>query len=163
MSTINSALPRLLAVTALAGGLAFAGPVFAADASSMTSTSTTSTTTTKHHKPMGEDVETRIKTLHDKLQITSDQEDAWNTVAQTMRDNETTIKAAVDARRENAETATAIEDLQSHQKIMQAYADAAGKLVDAFTPLYNSFSDTQKKNADEVFGRFEGHRAPASK
>jgi hypothetical protein len=115
------------------------------------------------HKHGAVDVEARIKTLHDKLAITADQEDAFNTVAQAMRDNETSTKALWQGRRDSGATRTAVEDLESYQKITQAHADGAEKLLDAFKPLYDSMTDDQKKNADEVFGRFEGHReAPAT-
>lgn len=163
MSTNRSTLPRLLAVTALAGGLALASPAFAADASSTTSTTTTTSTSKHHHHMMHEDVETRIKSLHDKLQITPAQEDSFNSLAQVMRDNDADAKAAWKERRDNGATRTAVEDLESYQKIAQTHADASGKLLDAFKPLYDSMSDDQKKNADDVFGRFEGHRDNAAK
>lgn len=160
MLKTTSALPRILALTALIGSFAVASPVFAATTDSST---TTTSTTTKHHMHkdkgmMGEDIETRIKTLHDKLMITADQEDSFNAVAQVMRDNETNFKSMIEARHQNGPTMTAVEDLESYQKIAQAHVDGLQKLIDAFKPLYDGLSDDQKKNADEIFGRFEGHR-----
>jgi len=107
---------------------------------------------------MGDRVEQRIKTLHDKLKITAAQESEWGDVAQAMRDNETSMSQLIEERRANAKTMSAVEDLQSYQKIAQAHADGLAKLIPAFETLYTDLSDTQKKNADEVFGRFEGHR-----
>ena len=166
MPIMNSALPRALAVTALLGGLALATPAMAASATSGTSTTPAAapTSDSKHHahKSMEDQVETRIKTLHDKLGITADQETEWNDVAQTMRDNEANIKTLIDARHQSAATMTAVEDLESYQKIAQAHADGLSKVAAAFGPVYESMSDDQKKNADEVFGRFEGHRGAST-
>jgi hypothetical protein len=107
---------------------------------------------------MSQKVEERIQSLHDKLQVTSDQEGAWNDVAQAMRDNEASIHQAIQARWQNAKTMSAVEDLESYQKIAQAHADGLGKLISAFSTLYDNMSPTQQKNADQVFGQFEGHR-----
>jgi hypothetical protein len=112
-----------------------------------------------HFSPeeMKQHVETRIKTLHAKLNITPEQEAAWGEVAQAMRDNETTISGYIQERQENAKTLTAIDDLESYQKIAQAHADGLKKVTAACETLYNSMTDEQKKNADVVFGSFEGH------
>jgi len=107
------------------------------------------------------DVETRIKTLHDKLMITADQEADWAKVAQTMRDNETEIHQLIQARHQDPDSMTAVDDLQSYAKITQAHADGMQKMVTAFQPLYDEMSDAQKKNADQVFGQFEGHHGTA--
>ena len=179
--------PRLFATVLLLGSLACAAPLYAQDAamspsaatdntSSTTApavnngasmsgdTSATSDTPTKtwHHKghgkeDMGQRVEERIKTLHAKLNITPDQESAWGGVAQAMRDSETNISSLIKARHENSSKMTAVDDLQSYQKIAQAHADGLGKVASAFSTLYNSMSDTQKANADKVFSGFGGH------
>jgi hypothetical protein len=106
---------------------------------------------------MKQNVELRIKTLHDKLQITPDQEDAWNTVAQAMRDSETSTSNLIMQRHKGAATMTAVEDLQSYQSIAQSHADGLKNVISAFSTLYDNMSDDQKKNADTVFGTFEGH------
>jgi hypothetical protein len=118
---------------------------------------------TKISQSMSNHVEQRIKTLHDKLKITSDQESEWGDVAQAMRDNETALSQLIAERHQNAGTQNAVEDLQSYQKITQAHADGLGKLIPAFETLYNDMSDSQKKNADQVFGQFEGARGAAVK
>jgi len=106
------------------------------------------------HSPedMKKHVEMRIKMLHDRLMITKDQEAAWNDVANAMRDNETQLSGLIADRQKNTGTMTAVEDMQSYQKIAQAHADGIGKVIGPFTTLYNSMSDAQKKNADKVFG-----------
>jgi iron-sulfur cluster repair protein YtfE (RIC family) len=106
---------------------------------------------------MRNEVETRISTLHTKLKITPDQESAWNDVAQAMRDNESSVGTLVKDRHENAKSMTAVDDLESYEKISQAHADGLKKVVASFETLYNDMSPDQKKNADMVFGNFEGH------
>jgi|GEM_PF-806318 hypothetical protein len=117
------------------------------------------------HSPqaMARHVEERIKTLHDKLGITSEQETQWADVAQTMRDNEAAIAALIETRHKNASGMTAIDDLQSYEDITQAHADAIKKLITSFHALYGEMSEDQQKNADKVFGSFEGHDQHAKK
>lgn len=103
-------------------------------------------------------VETRIKTLHDKLRITPEQEARWNDVAQTMRDNQAAVSSLIEARRQNAQGMNAIDDLRSYQAITQAHADGMNRMIGAFQALYDEMPAEQKKVADDVFGRFEGHR-----
>ncbi len=154
MSSITGAF----AVAMLVGGLASA-PAMANSSSS--SDATMSMSGKKHHHSpaeMAAQVENRIETLHAKLKITPDQESAWNDVAQTMRDNEQSMSQLIQDRHANASTMSALDDLNSYQKIAENHAESISKLSSSFEPLYDEMSDSQKKNADEVFGRFEGHR-----
>lgn len=108
-----------------------------------------------HQKEWTQQVEARIGDLHKKLQIKPEQEELWGTVAQTMRDNATSMGDMIrDVRMKEKET-SAIGDLQNYQKIAQAHADGAARLVAAFQPLYDSMGPEQKKVADTVF---EHHR-----
>lgn len=102
-------------------------------------------------------VEERIKNLHSKLMITKDQESQWSEVAQAMRDSEASVSRLIRERHENAKTMNAIDDLESYQAIAQAHADGLKKVNSSFKSLYESMSPEQKKNADQVFGRYEGH------
>ena len=96
-------------------------------------------------------VEARIKELHTKLMITPEQEEAWNKVAQVMRDNAKTMEELIKARSEKAPTMTALDDLKSYRAIAQAHADGLKKFIPVFEPLYAGMSDAQKKNADTLF------------
>jgi hypothetical protein len=179
MLKITSPLFRAVALTALVGSFAFAAPVHAQDsaepaqnspmgqapsdqpAADQAAPAENQPVASKGHMDhKGEhgmmNVEQRIKTLHAKLKITSDQETDWNTVAQTMRDNETNIDQLIKARHANAASMTAIDDLQTYQQIAQAHADGLQKMASSFKTLYGDMSDDQKKNADTVFGSFEG-------
>ena len=171
MLKLNSSLSHVAVAALLAGSLAFATPLHA---QSMGTSGTdqsmsdqdsdqgntgaapaqSNVTATKSHGM--QKVEQRIKTLHDKLQITPAEENDWQAVAQTMRSNESEITQLIEERHQNATSMTAVDDLQSYQKITQAHADALQKMISSFQTLYNDMSDKQKRNADEVFGRFEG-------
>jgi hypothetical protein len=153
---------RTLAVATLVGGLAVGPALYAApsdDPMTPFPSAESAAKEQKGHKTMSSDarVEERIKELHDKLKITEDQTDAWGKVADTMRENEKIMEPLIRERHENGSARTAIEDLESYQKIAAAHADSLGKFVAVFQPLYDSMSDEQKKNADTMFGKFEGH------
>lgn len=114
----------------------------------------------KHHSPeeMREHVEERIKNLHAKLGITQDQEKEWSDVAQAMRDSEANVATQIQARHRTNVSMSAVDDLESYQSVAQAHADGLKNVITAFKTLYGNMSDAQKKNADKVFGTFEGHR-----
>ena len=98
-------------------------------------------------------VEQHIRDMHAKLGITAAQESQWTTVAQTMRDSARELDAAIDKRGAIVGSATAPENLSAYGDIAQAHADGVKKLAAAFTPLYASMPDEQKKLADDVFAR----------
>jgi cell division protein FtsN len=163
---------RIIVLAAVVGGLVFAIPANAA--TSNTSQAQQNMTTQakqkywREHKmdrspqAMAQRVEERIKTLHEKLGIMSEQEGMWNDVAQTMRDNEATIATLVEERHKNAKDMNAIDDLKSYEEITRAHADGIKRLISSFDALYDDMSDDQKKAADEAFGRFEGRRGNIS-
>jgi protein CpxP len=96
-------------------------------------------------------VEAHIKDLHNKLKITSAEEDQWNKVAQVMRDNAAQMTDLMSKREANEYTMTAVDDLNSYGEIAQAHADGVKKMSAVFEPLYSSMPDAQKKTADAVF------------
>jgi periplasmic protein CpxP/Spy len=95
-------------------------------------------------------VEDRINYLHSQLKITSAQESQWSTFADVMRSNSETMGKLFEARKANT-SMSALDDMKGYAEITQAHADGTKKLVDAFEPLYNSFSPDQKKLADQTF------------
>jgi hypothetical protein len=164
MLNLKSHLVRTAAIAALMGSLAvspaFAQSADASDPSAMQAqpaTSDAAATSSPMAEHRMEKVETRIKTLHDKLMITPDEEKDFGAVAQTMRDNEAKIADLIEQRHQNAASMTAVDDLQSYQQIVQAHADGMQTMIASFKPLYGDMSDDQKKNADMVFSKFEGH------
>jgi Spy/CpxP family protein refolding chaperone len=95
-------------------------------------------------------VEDRITFLHTKLKITPEQETQWKAFADVMRGNGETMGELFKQRRA-ATSVSALDDMKQYATIAQAHADGMKKLVDAFDPLYNSFSPEQKKLADVTF------------
>jgi periplasmic protein CpxP/Spy len=152
-------LARSVAFVALMSAPLVAAPLTIAHAQTRPSTPATRTTTpAAATNPAGErtaGVEQRIQQLHSELKITPDQESKWNSVAQAMRDNATSMDKLVAEKRQQApQSMTAVEDLKTYQEFTQAHLDGLKNLTSAFSSLYDSMSDQQKKNADEVFAKF---------
>ena len=107
-------------------------------------------------------VEVRIKDMHDKLKITAAQEEQWAKVEQAMREDAKVMDALTQTRADHAKDMTAIDDLKSYGEITAAHADGIKKLTPLFAVLYDSMSDTQKKEADALFRHGEhehgGHK-----
>jgi len=122
---------------------------------------TLSLAASKSATPKADRVEVRIKELHIALNITAEQEELWNKVAQVMRENATTMDTLITARKD-AKPTNAVEDFKSYGEITQAEADGAKKFIPVFEALYNSMSDAQKKNADSVFAHRD-HKKSKSK
>ena len=101
-------------------------------------------------------VEKHINELRTALKITPTQEAQWNEVANTMRENAKEMDLAIDKRAANAATATAIDDLKAYGDIAQTHANGVKKLATAFSGLYSTMSDDQKKVADASFSH-RGH------
>lgn len=173
---VPASILRGAVLAAFVGSLALSGPVNAAPADNSkepqqnaleqgaSQTQAKKDDKLEHSaKKIARHVEDRIKTLHDKLLVTSAQEEKWGVVAQTMRDNEAAIAVLVEARHKNGASMTALDDLQSYENITQAHADGIKKMIVSFQALYNDMSDDQKKNADNIFGKYEGHGDKSSK
>jgi hypothetical protein len=108
----------------------------------------------------GDEVESRIKTLHSELHITAAQEAAWNNVAQVMRDNAKTMSDLRAQQAESEKTASAPDVLNAYAKTIDAHGEGVHKFIPVFQTLYDSMSDAQKKTADGVF-RKHVHAAAA--
>jgi hypothetical protein len=108
-------------------------------------------------------VETRIKQLHEQLQITAAQEPQWNAVAQAMRDDAAAMQSVIAKRRQSHGQMTAVDDLRSYEEVAETHVAGLQKLIPAFQALYDTMSPEQKKNADAAFSRQHraGHRAAA--
>ncbi|HEY2389241.1 MAG TPA: Spy/CpxP family protein refolding chaperone [Candidatus Binatia bacterium] len=107
--------------------------------------------TAKQPAASAQQVETRIKTLHSQLRITPAQEPAFQSVAQVMRENESTLKPLREQKADAVESATAVDQLNSYAALVDAHAAGVHKFVPAFQTLYDSLSPDQKKAADKAF------------
>ena len=106
-------------------------------------------------------VEARIKDMHAKLEISAAQEAQWSKLTEVMRENAKTMDALTQARFEKSTKMTAVDDLQSYSEIAEAHAAGMKKFTPVFAELYNSMSDSQKKDADALFRRGAGKHAAA--
>lgn len=139
----NYASARLIAAAVLVVTLAFSpGVVLAADKDAHV-----------------DRAELRIKDMHAKLKITQAQEEQWAKVAQVMRDDAKTMDTLTQARVGHAKEMTAIDDLKSYGEIAEAHANGIKNLTPVFGALYDSMSDTQKKEADTLFRHGEPKRS----
>ncbi|HTW53303.1 MAG TPA: Spy/CpxP family protein refolding chaperone [Stellaceae bacterium] len=96
-------------------------------------------------------VEARIKQLHTQLHITAAQDSQWNQFAQTMRDNARDMDEAAEQRAQQFATMTAVDNMQSYEKLAEDHVQHLQKLIPAFQALYDAMSPEQKKTADQVF------------
>jgi periplasmic protein CpxP/Spy len=96
-------------------------------------------------------VEARIKQLHGQLKITAAQDSQWNQFAQTMRDNARDMDEAAEQRAQQFATMSAVENMQSYEKLAEDHVQHLQKLIPAFQTLYDAMSPEQKKTADQVF------------
>ncbi|HEX9464267.1 MAG TPA: Spy/CpxP family protein refolding chaperone [Alphaproteobacteria bacterium] len=171
MSQITIA-SRVLGAAALASILLLGTPL-TADAQNSTVTPSTSNppataqapapgATAKPRRGGANSVEQRIADLHKRLQITPAQEDQWKQVAAVMRQNASDVEAVIKERAQNYKNMTAVDDLRSYEKISEVHEDGMKRLIPAFQSLYDSMSDTQKKNADNVFRSHQRRAARAN-
>lgn len=150
-------LARSVAIAALLSAPLMAAPLatFAAEPNTASPSSSTAANTA---------VEQQITQLHAELKITPDQESKWNPVAQAMRDNAANLqKLMSDRQRQGTPNMSAVDDLETNQKFVQVHLDGLKSFTSAFKSLYDSMSDQQKKNADQVFARMNRPQgAPAN-
>ncbi|HUW79896.1 MAG TPA: Spy/CpxP family protein refolding chaperone [Acidocella sp.] len=110
-------------------------------------------------KSLSEKVKQHIARLHTQLGITTAEEPQWEQFAQVMRDNSAQMEQAFKERGETIGKMNAVEDMQSYAHLAQIHAANMQQLASAFKVLYDTFPDSQKKVADEVF-RTDGRRGP---
>jgi periplasmic protein CpxP/Spy len=169
MLQLNDPIARGIAAATVLGALVLASPLRAATVGTppapaqlaqdnQPASPPPAATPAKPRRSPTERVEQRIKTLHEDLHITQDQEKLWDPVAQAMRDQEAAVHQAIQQRRQNP-SANAVDDLKAYEAIADAHAQSLQKLVPAFEALYASLSDDQKKAADVLFSRSRHTRA----
>jgi periplasmic protein CpxP/Spy len=95
-------------------------------------------------------VEQQLKSLHDKLKITPDQQSLWDAFAEARRSgadrDASLIQESGAAGQENA-----LQMMQQFAKVTQSYAENAQTILPHFEALYNALTADQKKTADKIF------------
>jgi hypothetical protein len=102
---------------------------------------------------MIERVEGRIAFLRAELKITDAQTNAWNAFADALRTNAQKL-AAIRPAMMPAPGAqqTLAERLDAQERWLTARLEGSRAIKPAFTPLFGTFSDEQKKTATELLG-----------
>jgi LTXXQ motif family protein len=96
-------------------------------------------------------IDKRIRELHDQLSITDQQSQQWNGFTQTMRDNARNIGKAFRDRAKKLPSLNADQAMRSYAALAQLHADNMQRLAVAFSALYATLSDEQKKMADSLY------------
>jgi hypothetical protein len=107
-------------------------------------------------------IEYRITDLRKKLRVTADQDSQWGDLAQVMRDNAKKMRTDIVERSTTLKTMSAVQDLQSYERIADEHADGLKRLVPAFQALYVKMTPAQQKNADHVFANQQRNATPRS-
>ena len=109
----------------------------------------------RHERPMPRShIDGRIAFLHAELKITPTQQTQFDRVAAAMRANATQRTQRFEQMRADRDKPrTAVDSLEQRAHFIEAQASAEKAFADAFKPLYATFSDEQKKAADELFER----------
>jgi len=142
------------AFVALSLSVANAAPILAqATPAAGASAPAPQTTPAPRHRGPGLSVDARIAYLHKRLQITADQDPKFNAVADAMRTNLQAMEALLQQRDQDTNR-TAVSALVWYERMTEAHAAALQKFVPAFEALYTTLSDSQRKAADTIFGRF---------
>ena len=150
-------------IVILACALATSGAFAQASAPQAASGMAARTTADAHAAKREAHVEQRIAYLHSQLKITAAQEPQWKTFADVMRTNGQNMSRLFRQRNDAEQTQSAIDNMKQYAEIAQAHADDMKQLVDAFQPLYESFSPEQKKLADTTFRQVRDHGEGAGK
>jgi hypothetical protein len=96
-------------------------------------------------------IEGRLAFLKTELKITDAQLPLWNAVSDAIRANAKSMSEMSGAMMGDAQaSATLPEKLATREKMLAVHLEALRKLKAAVEPLYASFSDEQKKAADEL-------------
>ncbi|MGO9445636.1 MAG: Spy/CpxP family protein refolding chaperone [Thiobacillaceae bacterium] len=120
-------------------------------ASSPDATSSKASAAASHGQKHEDIIKTRISELHAQLKITDQQAPQWDAFAQTMRDNAQKMDQAFRDRAHKLPSLNADEAMKSYAALAQLHADNMQKLAAAFSTLYATLSDDQKKMADTLY------------
>jgi hypothetical protein len=92
----------------------------------------------------------RIKYLHDRMRVTAEQEQLWESVAQAIRASAGNTAPLLKDRFRATSNGTALEVLRSYESLGEVQLDSLKKFMIAFDAFYGGLSDAQKKIADAI-------------
>jgi len=154
MKNRRRVLSWYLWVAALLMGLAIElspAPGFAADPPQQTAKKEGDVAAHRRDIIQGPHVEGHIAFLHAELGITPEQESLWAPLAAAMREDVNNLENTQD--KVDSQThgrLNAVQYLQNRVLFAQIRAQGEARFLAALKPLYNNFSDQQKRIADEL-------------
>jgi len=111
-----------------------------------------------HHLLPSETIEPRLAYLKTALKITDAQTKQWTALADVMRKQAKDRDTTITAMRAYQDVKTSVIDrMERRQKMMSKGATDLSELIAAVEPLYTSFSEDQKRLADEFLAPHFGH------
>ena len=147
-------LPSMVAAAMMVIPLLVLAPTAQAQSASAEPPSVVAHSSVKHAttKRRAESVERRIDELHASLQITAQEDAAWQKVAQSMRDNDSAqLKLEAEQADHAPSSVTAVQHMQNYQNHVQLHLDGMKSLAVVFDALYAQMPAQQKLITDEVF------------
>jgi hypothetical protein len=158
-----NASSRIVTLPALVAFALATGPALAQEPSSTPSPSSMPPSTHDHAQRHADAVERRIENLHAQLKITEQQSSQWDVFAQTLRDNARKADRTFRQRSRNVPTMKAPDAMKSCADITQSHAENMKTLAPAFSNLYDVMSPGQKRIADRMYRRPDGHMGASDK
>jgi len=107
----------------------------------------------------GERIDRRLAFLHQRLGITPPQEAAWTEFASELRNTDTAAGRDRDMRTAERGPMSAVQRLELRQRMLEKRSADLDRELHALRPLYASFSDAQKRIADQLLVRAPGQPA----
>lgn len=94
----------------------------------------------------------RLAFIKAELKVTPAQETLWNAYADAARGRASAMLARCTAMTSRRDAKVSLPDrLDQNEQFMTAHLDAVRAMNKALKPLYESFSDSQKQTADQLF------------
>jgi protein CpxP len=110
-------------------------------------------------QPAGDRVEAQLGEIKKRLNITAAQQSQFDQFASTVKQNAQAMEALMQKAGQSAER-NAVEGLRTAADFAQTEADNLKRLVPALDALYASFTDQQKRTADQLFNTASPSGAP---
>jgi periplasmic protein CpxP/Spy len=105
---------------------------------------------TRQAQPAGDPVDAQLGEIKKRLNITAAQQSQFDQFAATVKQNAQAMEAVMQKAGQSAER-NAVEGLRTAADFAQTEADNLKRLVPALDALYASFTDQQKRTADQLF------------
>ena len=96
-------------------------------------------------------VDQRIQAMRTALDVTPNEEAAFNHFAHVMRENATAMDNLLHQRMSDVRSMNALENMRSYEQLANQHAEDVRRLTAAFETFYDKLSPEQKQQADQMF------------